>query len=299
MTILAASENQPGSPVEAFDIDLIPDDGSGGFHTKNNPHQPFQRSTVHEDRRSIHVKCSLVDVAHGLWSPDGEAYATLLVLGFRFDPSKHGQRITSAKITVTFYGENDDDDHPGVADISLNGSYSLVQTTQTESVTSGLEGTVGANVLNAGQMSVTKKYEKVISRETSDATHVSGATCMIGVDWDPANAVEWKLRENASRKTGVPAELRVGILLKRESEENFRCTVEIDSQVDMKTSLKRWMGGKPKDDPILFKPSLKPTNRLMQYDTQNLGGFDLSLVEDVTLTTVLDGAIKHSSVRHH
>lgn len=291
----SASQNEQ---VEDFEISLVPDDGQGGFHTKNNPSQPFQRSTIHQDRRSISIKCSLIDTIHGLWSPEGEHYATLLVLGFRFDTSKHNQRITSTRITVKFFGESDDDDHPGVADISLNGSYSLMQTAQTETITTGLEGAIGANVLTAGQVSLTRKYEKAISRETTDATHVSGATCMLGVDWDPANAAEWKLRENKSRKTGMPAQLRVAILLKRDSQENFRCTVDIDSEVDLKTSIGRWFGGKPKDDPVLFNPSMSPTNRLMQYDTNNLGAVDLSLIEDVTFTTMLDSAIKSSGVKH-
>jgi hypothetical protein len=292
------TENNLDDSVESFDINLVPDEGEGGFHTKNNPHQPFQRSTIHEDRRSVGIKCSLIDVVHGRWSLDGDYddyYATLLVLDFRFDlGNKDRRRITSSKINVIFYGESEEDDHPGVADISLNGSYSLVQTKQTETITSGLDGSVGVNVMSSGQVSLAKKYEKVVSRETSDATYVSGATCMIGVDWDPANAVEWKLRENATLQTGVPAQLRAGILLKRESLDNFKCTVEIDSEVDFKTTVGRWFGGKPKDDPVLFKPSLKPTNRLMQYDVDNLGKFDLSLVEDVTFTTVLDGAVKHS-----
>lgn len=284
-------------PEDSFAIDLVPLEGEGGFHTKNNPQQPFQRSTVHEDRRALAIKCSLIDVIHGHWCQDGDDddyYATLLVLDFRFDAgNKPGRRIKSAKITVTFYGESDDDDHPGVANISLNGSYSLLPTTQSETITNGLTATAGANVLSTGQLSLEKNYSKTISRETSDATYVSGATCLIGVDWDPANAVEWKLQENATLKTGLPAALRAGILLKRESMDNFKCAVDIESEVDLKTNVGRWFGGKPKDDPVLFKPTLKPTNRLMQYDTNNLGKFDMALVEDVTFTTIFDKAVKH------
>lgn len=290
--------DEDDSSFESFEIDLVPDEGEGGLHTKNNPQQPFQRSTVHEDRRSVGIKCSLVDVVHGRWSEDGDDsdyYASLIVLGFRFDPGhKHGRRITSADIRVTFFGESEDDDHPGVANISHNGIYSLMPTEQKEKITNGLSGSVGANVMNSGQLTLSKNYEKVVSRVTADAMHLSGATCLIGVDWDPANAAEWKLRENETLKTGVPAELRTGILLKRESLDNFKCTVDIESYVDIKTSAGRWFGGKPKDDPVLFKPSMKPTNRLMQYDVDNLGKFDLSLVESVTVTTVLDGVTKHS-----
>ncbi|KAL2817707.1 hypothetical protein BDW59DRAFT_131886 [Aspergillus cavernicola] len=284
--------------LETFTIDLTSDEGQGGgFHTANPPRQPFQRETVHQDRRAVHIKCSLLDVVHGKWSPEStEEDATLIVFGFRFDPGSAGARITTATITVTFVGESNEDDHPGVAGLSLNGTYSLLQTTHTQTITQGFDATVSASVLNAGQLGVTKKYEKVVSHQVSDATYVSGTSCMIGVDWDPENAVEWKLRENATLRTGVPGYLRAGVLLKRLTQAPFQCTVEIDSKVDARSRIKRWFGGKPKDDPVLFDPRMKATNRLMEYDLQNLGGFDLSLVEDVTFTTVLDGAIKHANV---
>ncbi|KAL3472352.1 hypothetical protein BJX99DRAFT_272967 [Aspergillus californicus] len=267
--------------VETFAIDLTPDQGhGGGFHTQNPPHQPFQRETVHEDRRTVYVKCSLVDVVHGRWSPDSiEDDASLVVFGFRFDAGVSGGRITAATITVIFAGQLDEDDHPGVAGLSLNGTYRLLQTSQTETTTHGLDTTLGANVLNAGQLAVTKKYEKVVSRQVSDATYVSGTSCMIGVEWEPENAVKWKLRENASLQTGIPVHLRAGVLLKRSTQAPFQCTVDIAIKVD--------------DDPVLFHPGMKPTNRLMDFDTQGLGGFNLALVEDVTFTTVIDGVIKH------
>ncbi|KAJ5087240.1 hypothetical protein N7456_010856 [Penicillium angulare] len=285
-------------PNDSFNITLSPREGEGGLHTKNPPKQPFQRATIHEDRRSINIGCSLVDVVHGHLSPDEEEYASLIVLSFRFDPSKRGRRIMSAKITVTFLGADDDDEHPGVAGISLNGSYSLIPSTQTETITSGVNGSAGISVLSTGNLSLEKNYERVISRETSDATYVSGSTCHIGVDWDPANAVEWKLRENATLKSGIPAQLRAGILLKRDNLEQFRCMVQIESEVDAVSSVGRWFGGKPKDDPVLFDPTILPTNRLMKYDKDDLGNFDLSLVEDVTFTTILDSTIKnHSTTR--
>lgn len=151
-------------PEDSFGIDLVPAEGERGFHTKINPQQPFQRSTIHEDRRALAIKCSLVDVIHGRWCADGDDndyYATLLVLDFLFDVgNKLGRRIKSAKITVTFYGESDDDDHPGVVNISLNGSYSLLPTTQSETITNGLTASASANVLSAGQLSLGKKLQQ-------------------------------------------------------------------------------------------------------------------------------------------
>lgn len=282
--------------LESFKISLDSDDGEGGFHTKNPPRQPFQRETIHHDRSSVNIKCSLLDVAHGKWSPDSNSYATLIVFEFRFEPGKPSRRITSSTITVQFRGESEDDDHPGVADLSLDGSYSLVPSTQEETITSGIDGNINISVLSSGQISLDKKHEKVVNRQTSDATYVSGSSCMIGVDWEPNNAVEWKLRENETLKTGVPAYLRAGVLLKRETRAKFKCTVDIDTKVDTMSQIGRWFGGKPEDDPVLFDPSFKATNRLMEYDTENLSGVNMAVLGDVSFTTVLDGTIKHATV---
>lgn len=35
----------------------------------------------------------------------------------------------------------------------------------------------------------------------------------------------------------------------------------------------------------------------MKYDTESLGSFKLDLVEDVTFTTILDGAVKNLPVK--
>ena len=281
--------------MESFEIALLADEGEGGFHIKNNPQKPFQRTTIHEERGSVKVKCTLADVVHGKWSSEDEYYASLIVFAFRFDPGENGRRIKSARITVIFYGATEDDDPPAVEEISLNGSYSLLPSEQTEAITSGIDGGASASVLSVGNLSLNKSYEKVISRQVSDATHVSGTTCVIDMDYDPPNAAEWTLRENATLKTGVPAELKVGVLLKRTNMEQFKCTVQIVSDVDRATRIGRWLGRRPKDDPVLFNPSLKSTNRLMNYDTEALGNFQLGLVEDVTFTTIWEEAVKSST----
>ncbi|RDW68847.1 uncharacterized protein DSM5745_08607 [Aspergillus mulundensis] len=180
--------------LRTFKINLTPDKGKGGlFRTKNPPEQPYQRETVHNNQQGIHVKCSLLDVVHGRWSPTStESDATLIVFGFCFDttgaPAR--ARIAAATITVTFAGKSANNNHPGVADLSLNGTYSLVKKEDTKTIARGYDVKIGTNVANAGQVALAKNYSKVVTCQVSDATHVSGTSCMIGVDWDPENAVE-------------------------------------------------------------------------------------------------------------
>jgi len=98
------------------------------------------------------------------------------------------------------------------------------------------------------------------------------------------NAVSWSLLENATTKTGVPAALRAAVLLKREDEKHFKCVVKIDAVVDHRSKLERMFGGKgkdPKDDPVIFNPELDPTNKLRQYDVENLGAIDIQSLSDV------------------
>lgn len=84
--------------------------------------------------------------------------------------------------------------------------------------------------------------------------------------------------------------MRTAILLRREDDSEFHCVVKIDAKVDVKSRIERLFGQK-KDDPVLFEPSIKPTNRLQEYDIDNLGAVDLSSLCDVTMVTTLSGAI--------
>ena len=290
------SELDLGEDVESFDIDIAPQ-GEGGLHIKNSKKQPFQRDTVHQERGAVDIKCSLVDVVHGLWSPhdDDYPYGSLIVLQFRFDPGKRAAHISYAKISVRFFGWDADDEHPGVAKVSLDGSYILVPTKHQEKITSSAEVNAGVNGVPHVDLGTTLKWEKTTDKTRKDATRVSGATCIVDVDTDPANCAEWKLFENESFKSGIPTAIQVGILLKRDSDADFKCTVDIESDVNFSAKVGRWLGGRDIDDPVLFSPTKKkPTNKLMVYDKwrNNLSSFDLKLVEDVTFKTILKGTVK-------
>lgn len=286
-------DNDAENAVESFDIELFPEsDLLDGFHTRNDPEQPFQRTNVIQRKGAVAIKCSCIDIVHGKFAPTSNEFVSLLVLLFRFDPSKRDSRITEVNIEVKFFdGKGNDRKNPEVLDISLNDSYSLVPTKRAESLTYGANGTLGGSAVGA-TLSGTLSWEKKIEQETSDATHVSGAIYRLDATYGPDNAAAWLLRENESLKTGVPVAMRVGILVKRQTDEEFKCTVDLKAKTDFMSSLGSLFGGREKDDPILFKPSLPPTNKLMKYDTENLGSFDVTSIEDVTFTTIKSNAIK-------
>ncbi|KAL9943973.1 hypothetical protein D7B24_006183 [Verticillium nonalfalfae] len=289
-----ASELGLDETTETFDIDLFGGgDEQSGFHTKNDPSAPFQRTNVTNRKGAIDIKCNLVDVVHGKFDPDGDEYATLIVLLFRFDPRKRARRVAEAQISLVFDGLTEDDPRPVVEAISFDGRYSVAPTTQSESVTRGAEGTLGLSAIQGAELSGGLKVEKTVTRDMEHFTTVIGSVDLIGYNYGEPNCATWSLIENEARETGVPAAVRAGILLRRTEEEaRFKATIKIEVKADFKTSMERFFGGKPKDDPVLFDPAKKPTNKLMVYDTEDLGALDLEKVSDVTFLTVRDGAVK-------
>lgn len=280
-----------GGDLPTFDIDMFPTgDEESGFHTQNDPLSPYQRTNVIQRKAAVDIRCSCRDVVHGKF--DGSSYGTLLVLQFRFDPRKRARRIASANISLNFSGMNPNGPRPEVYAISLDGRFNMVETKQHEEVTKGGDVKLGVSAIQGLQADGTWKWEKTTTADVTDATTVTGSIDLIGFGYGPDNCASWTLMENKSRKTGVPASVQVGVLLKRRDNEHFKCVVEIKAEADFRTELEWVFGSKPKDDPVLFNPEFKPTNNLMQYQTDKLGVFDLDSVSEATFVTMLGGVIK-------
>ena len=93
------------------------------------------------------------------------------------------------------------------------------------------------------------------------------------------NTALWKLHEN-KQKSGLPTKLRVAILLRRTNATGrFIATVEVESQVDIVSTLLGLAGSTPKNDPVLFDPACVPTSD--GFDLDNLGGCDLTALCEV------------------
>jgi hypothetical protein len=282
-----------GKELPSFDVDLFdamnPDED---FRTQNNPHDPYQRTDVVQRRGAVFIKCKCVDVIHGTWEAGSSQKASLVVLSFRFYPRKPGRRIKHAEMEFRFTSMDPSARRqPEVAEMSLDGHYSLVPTTRSEEHTTGVEGTAGGGALGL-ELSSTLKWEQKITEETTAATYVAGGT-FTDPEWlSTENSVSWSVTENEHRKSGIPAAMRVGILVKRPNDEDFQCSVKLKTSADFKTEWQEVFKKHQGDDALIFKPSLPPTNTLMKYDTKNLGSFNMADIEQVTMTTVREDAIK-------
>lgn len=274
--------------VDVFDVAMFESGSEGsGFHTKNNPKDPYQRQEVVQRTGAIDIRCSIIDVAHGVMDPESEYWATLMVLQFRFDPQKRMRRITEASLELLFDVTDPGNELPEVEAISFDGSYSLLPSKQSESTTVGGQGTLGATqIVNA---SGTAKWERTVTRETSDKTTVSGGRFV--VDNIPPNRIaKWTLLENKTLKSGIPASLQVAVRIQRQDEAIFTCMPTIRCKADKWTSIESFFGKVPEDDPVLLNPDRKPTNRLMVYDTDNIGAIDLQALGNIVPTTMIQDA---------
>ncbi|KAI2922637.1 hypothetical protein CBS147320_7322 [Aspergillus niger] len=271
---------------ETFDIGLSPTgDAGSAFHTQNDPSAPYQRENYIERKTAVDIRCSCVDVVHGLLSPDGSSYATLIVLQFRFDPRKRARRISQVDIELQFSGSEPGAADPEVYAIAPNEHLSVSRTSQTETTSTEGSLTLGAGtvVSNFVDASSTVKYGHDISRELSYAATIVGSVDLRGRNYGKANCASWTLIENPATKAGVPAAMRAAILLKRKDEGNFQANVSIRAKADWKTQLEWLVGSTRADDPVLFDPTLSPTSDKYEDMELKMGDIDLKGISEVVV----------------
>ncbi|SPO04698.1 uncharacterized protein DNG_07383 [Cephalotrichum gorgonifer] len=263
-------------------LDKTGERGSG-YHTRNDPSAPYQRPTVTERRGIIEVRCKSREIVHGFLSADGEEKsATLLVYDLHLDTTRRSRRIISASLDFEFASSEPGGRAPEVHSIAPAGRVTLLPSTQDESTTSGggLEAGAGPMGVNIGG---SVKWEKTVTRTTGDDARVGGY--IFSDDYGRGVGASWDLYENKSVKSGVPSFLRCAILLDRgdDAEGEFECRVRIKAEADWKTEMGRLFGSTPGDDPLLFDPTLPPTNKLRKegYDVDNLGSLDLDDFVDI------------------
>ncbi|KAK5656679.1 hypothetical protein OQA88_4659 [Cercophora sp. LCS_1] len=289
------SEERPGA-LEDDDLDeasavvgLNPtgDQGSG-YRLLNDPAKPLQRETAVERHGVIEIQCRAREIVHGKLSSlldpdddDSDAFATLLVYDIHMNAPKASRRIVSATVEFEFRSSEAGAPDPKVLKISPSGRVAILSTEQEETTTVGGELSVSAGPEVAASVGVAGRVEKSVSRMTTDEARVTGSIWRDDV-YDHPVIARWMLQENRSVKSGVPSFLRCAIVLSRAENSLFEARVKIKADTDWKSSVKasvvRMFGGTPRDDPILFDPSLKPTNKLRKagYDTKNLGDLDLA-----------------------
>ncbi|KAM0545411.1 hypothetical protein ACHAPJ_011316 [Fusarium lateritium] len=273
-------------------LDKTGEKGSG-YHTRNNPSNPFQRATVTERRGIIQVRCNSREVIHGGVSPDGDN-ATLLVYDFHLDTTKRSRRVRTATLEFQFSSSVPGVPAPEVQAIAPAGRTTLLPSTAEQSKTRGYEVTAEAGQFVTAGGGV--KWETTVSQTISDDARVIGH--IFSDDYGKGVGASWVLHENVLKESGTPSFLRCAILLNRKyDEENFECKIKVKAEADWKTEMGRFFGSTPRDDPILFDPTLPPTNKLRKegYDVENLGALDLDEFVEISFDKSLKKKVPNAT----
>ncbi|KAF5965865.1 hypothetical protein FCOIX_12759 [Fusarium coicis] len=230
-TELFDADAQLGATSVSICLNIFAGDNTE-FHTRNDPAAPFQPSTIIERQGITQVQCFSREIIHGYLSPDGNN-ATLLVYDRHLDTTMKSRRIREAQVKFQFKNSSPESPTPQIVKIAPYGSVSLLATSATEAKITGYWLSAGAS---------DNYYGKQVGSQ-------------------------WILFENKLVASGTPRFMRFAILLDRENnEEEFECKVTISAIWDRKTLV----GSTPHDDPILFDPTLPPTNKLRRaYDIEN------------------------------
>ena len=266
-------------PLPSFEIGIHETgepDSTFNFDRTNDPLAPWQRQELMQRKSVFNIQCQHVDIVHGRLGGDpSSSPATLIVLKFWFDQRHRKRRILSADIRLEFSGMDAEGTRPEVYKIApcdrtaLEESTAKFENSDETSLIAGASG--GGATAQGGHI-----HKKVVSEERSFATTVSGSIDLEGFSYGSANCASWSLLENERREAGIPSHLQVAVLLRREDDEPFTCTLDVKSRFDAISTVYSWaVGGRDHEDPVLYHPKLSATNQLRIYDNQSLGSLDL------------------------
>ncbi|KAI1416700.1 hypothetical protein F5Y13DRAFT_154505 [Hypoxylon sp. FL1857] len=292
---------EPVAGIETVSLDMFEAGGEEGsdFHVFNIASDHYHRTEALQRTGAIDISCNLKKVIHGAMSPDSDSYATLIVMQWCFKPQRHARRISEATIELVFAADKTDGDVE-VECISFDGSYSLMQTTQEETITKGTDVRLGLSYV--ANLDIGGKWEKTISGQSTDKISVNGGIHLVN-NIPPKRKAKWTLLENESQKTGIPASLTVAVLLSRESQDKFDCRLGFTCKTDKRTAAESFFKKVPKDDPIIFQPNprekgTRPSRNVL-YGDDDLGSVDLEKLSDVTFTTVVTDVMKTREIVSH
>ncbi|RYP51144.1 hypothetical protein DL768_003491 [Monosporascus sp. mg162] len=277
--------------IETVNLGMYEAGGEEGskFTVFNLAADQYHRAEVLQRTGAIDITCNLEKVVHGAMSADGDRYATLIVMRWLFQP-KGSRRISEATIELLF-GAGSSDGDVEVEKISFLDTYCLMPTIQEETVTQGGDATFGFGQL--ANFNLTGKWEKAVTTTTSDAITLSGGKRLVR-NRPPNRIATWTLSENQTQRTGIPASLKVAVLVSRDDRERFFCTLSFTCKTDVKTAAERLFKKVPKDDPIIFQPNpdVKGTrpNKNVTCGDEDLGSVNLDDLCNVTFrATITNG----------
>ncbi|KAK6355548.1 hypothetical protein TWF696_004647 [Orbilia brochopaga] len=274
--------------ASALDVEIEPEDAQfgmileeGEFMDEFVPRQRNLGKVQHRKFTGYDQNLPMViygyreETVHGT-SKSGQP-RTLIVFRWGLQQRKRGRRFKSATLRAVFAttrtketGRPDPYYDPHVAAVAPDGTYSLLPTPVTVERTHGVEGGFeGGMEFAKGTAKAT--YELSTSVTKVEQITISGAMRNMYDDKaldalgdpDRCNVAEWHLIENPATNSGLPTFFRTAVLLDRRRNDTSRFTAtftisaEVATLTDAWTGIKRFIGLIPRDDPIIFDPSVE------------------------------------------
>ncbi|KAJ8127351.1 hypothetical protein O1611_g6284 [Lasiodiplodia mahajangana] len=236
-----------------------------------------RKFTGYDQRLPMVIYGFLEQVVHG--TSAAGVPNSLIIFRWGIQQRSAGKRLQSAKLSAVFQttrrknqasgGGIDAYYDPHVVAMAPHGTCSMLATPVAVGNSHSIEGGFEAGMGFAkGTGKVT--YELSQSAEGTDQVVINGferniydnAMAEEVGDPDRCNAVEWQLFENKAVRSGLPSFFRTAVRLERREEDysDFHCTFtirgKIDNVADGILHVKRFFGLIPRDDPIIFQPTL-------------------------------------------
>jgi hypothetical protein len=251
------------SEITSFDIDLVPESESEfQFRTKSDSFSSFNRRSVVSSRNSsLLVRAEVALVVHGTLSTGDPA--SLIVADFHFTSMSASTRFKYAMINITFKPLNPGSPCPKLLTIApyqyryIHCTKRTIKDMSSPGTSSSLGASISLGVAGASVGPSLTWEGKKESKDTSQAVIAGAISASRG--YGDGHLANWVLRENATTKAGIPTRLQVAMLLERDGEdpdEQFLAVVEVKTEMDFVSSIKRMFGASPKDYPIIFDPKL-------------------------------------------
>ncbi|KAG0137935.1 hypothetical protein HOY82DRAFT_597214 [Tuber indicum] len=257
-------------------------ESGSGFHNRNNPSDPYQRSALLDLGSEFLVQADLALVVHGFETPGGDP-ATLIYVDYSLVSESRTRNFRGAAVEFRFF-KVANPQGTQFLEPEVIGVYPIQEfhniTPAEKTVTSTVTGNIGAGFTGIVQAGGGITYG------TTQTAYLQSKATIIGTkkfsnryNYSIKDIARWKITENPS-DPGIPTHFTTVILLRRKTSDPFAATIRIDADVDTRQKAEevwdKFWGNKPVVDPIYFDPSLEPRGSMLVpegLDTQNLKMF--------------------------
>ncbi|KAL5590504.1 hypothetical protein FOBRF1_014061 [Fusarium oxysporum] len=279
-----------------------------GYHRKNEDGEIQRPNIVDDCCRGLVLQGRIDRIVHGIERPTGNP-ATLVVFGFLFHGLDNKRRFKQAIIQITFQDKQKKPKaDPEVIALWPRGDFTLGQPTDID-VENSISQDLGVDVAPAGAVSAVvqaglhtaRRWEERANYRKQDRASLRGAIILNEEvrDHGRDNAVRLVINENITAESGIVADFRAVVLIRRpKRDENnvnpeddwFTCSMDIKANAHFAynaiSGLRKVAGLSNGNDPVTFKPGqqyLRPPASNRDHETSLSAAIDENNLSEAKL----------------